>query len=126
MDTLSQLIQNEVARRVESATPRIPYGVWIEGMGWLKDDAGRVFADLHVEIAQSAAHLWGDGAHVMPIDLPDANGKSALQMLEAKFLEHQRGARARQWRQRFSNWIRRIWIRRRVNIRYGLSRFFTA
>lgn len=100
-DTLSQLIANEVARQVAQQHPGVPYGVWIAGEGWLKNEQGRVFADLHVEVARSAAHLWGKGAQVLPLDLPDGSGTSALQALEEKILAHQRRVRERTWRTRF-------------------------
>lgn len=120
MDALSQLVIAEIARqRAAAAASNIPYGVWIAPSahaqgGWLKNDAGRVFADLHIEIAQSAAALWGDGASVMPIDLPDADGKSALQLLEAKILEHQRAVKERKFFTRLARWfhnlIERKWL----------------
>lgn len=44
------------------------YAVWIEGKGWLRDDKGNVFADLHKELADGAAQLWGRGASVVPFD----------------------------------------------------------
>lgn len=53
--------------------PRFAYGVWIHARGWLKKDGEgkvkeRVFATPHIEIANSAKWLLGDGASVFPID----------------------------------------------------------
>lgn len=109
MDTLSQLIAAELARRLEAQQTRVPYGVWIAGAGWLKNDQGRVFADLQRAVAESAATLWGPGATVMPIDLPDVSGVSALQVLEAKFLAQQHAADERRWQSRLRTFARRIW-----------------
>lgn len=115
MDTLSQLIVAEMARQRAAQQSNIPYGVWIRPSatsqgGWLKSEQGRVFADLHIEVAQTAARLWGDGATVLPLDLPDADGKSALQMLEAQFLAQQRAVNERKFFQRLTRWLRGLTI----------------
>lgn len=102
MDVLSQLIANEMARRLVEQQVHVPYGVWIEGQGWLKNEQGRVFADLHREVAQSAAELWGTGARVTAIDLPDATGRAALEGFEKQFLEQQAKRRASTWWERWT------------------------
>lgn len=114
-DPLSQLIANDVARRVQLAQPQAPYGVWIHGVGWLKNDQGRVFADLHVEVARTAATLWGDGARVMPMDLPEAGGTSALQGLESKFLAHQHLVGEQKIFTRLKRWLRKVLVNSRAN-----------
>ena len=108
MDPLSQLIANEVQRRLAETRPRVPYAVWIEGTGWLKSEQGRVFADMNREVAETAAELWGPGARVLPVDLPDG-GQNALQVLETKFLQQQQDRRNRRWTARLLRAIR-TWL----------------
>lgn len=101
MDPLSQLISNEVARRLEAGKPRVAYGVWIAERGWLKNHAGRVFASEQVAVAQTAARLWGRAAQVLPVD-------ESLGDLERTFLEQQQ-----------VRWTHRL----KVQLLNGVSRF---
>ena len=99
MDALSQLITNEITHRLELAAPRLIYGVWITNSGWLKNEQGRAFADEHIELAQTAARLWGHGAVIMPID-------DSLKDFERVFLMQQSFARQRTWWNRLTIFIK--------------------
>lgn len=82
-DTLGNLIDAELMRRtnLEMRLPPVVYGVWVPGAGWLKDPVTRrAFADAQIRVAESAAQLYGAGAHVLPFD-------ASLLALEAMFLE---------------------------------------
>lgn len=39
----------------------ITYGVWIDGIGWLRDNNGRIFADPRIKYARSALKMWNIG-----------------------------------------------------------------
>lgn len=41
--------------------PPVTYGVWIKGVGWLKDTNSNFFADPRVEYAQAALRMWAIG-----------------------------------------------------------------
>ena len=69
-----------------SNTPPLIYGVWIRGKGWLKNQAG-LFATTQIEVAQTAAKLYGRGAAIMPLD-------ESLKDFEGIFLEREK---ARSW-----------------------------
>lgn len=82
-DALSTLIAQEIARQVKANTVKIAYGVWIPGLGWLRHEpTKRVFAALQIEVAESAAALWGPDARVMAFD-------ESLADLETVFLERE-------------------------------------
>ncbi|MGB8647345.1 MAG: hypothetical protein WCF84_19075 [Anaerolineae bacterium] len=68
----------------------IAYAVWIRGKGWLRDSGDSVFADLHIEMAQGAAQLWGKGARVVPFD-------DAMLNLEKVFLAREREVSWTSW-----------------------------
>lgn len=87
--------------------PRVTYGVWIDGDGWLKrekrtnDKPGdREFATDSLITAERVAAFWGQGAVVLPID-------DSLIDLEKLFLER-RAPKVRKWTE--------LWLR----VRYGL------
>lgn len=44
------------------------FAVWIPGAGWLRGGNERIFCSDRREIAESAARLYGDGAHVTEFD----------------------------------------------------------
>lgn len=76
---------------------RTVYAVWIKGKGWLKqneENAETAFVSFEFQVAETAAHLWGSGAQVLPFD-------GSLLDLEARFLkreaEHSFGYRVRAW-----------------------------
>ncbi len=48
-------------QRVPSDIPPLTYGVWITGIGWLKDENSRFFADPRLEYAQTALRMWAIG-----------------------------------------------------------------
>lgn len=87
--------------------PKVLYGVWIEGQGWLKRDKtdgqpntvkDRTFAADSMRVAESAAELWGPGATVRPID-------GSLIDLEAVFLERRKPKPSR-WEHLRYRWAR--------------------
>lgn len=81
--------------------PPIRYGVWLPRRGWLKNGHKGVFGDIHIEVAQSAAKLYGAGAFVTPIDdgfMSDIENTFLAQDIE----RHER----RQWARRFTEWAR--------------------
>ncbi len=78
--------QTEAKTNGTSPAGSIAYAVWIRGRGWLRDDGGNVFADLHLEMAQGAAELWGSGARVVPFD-------DSMLNLEKVFLAHEHESR---------------------------------
>lgn len=52
----------------------ITYGVWIKGIGWLKDNNSRYFADPRIEYAQAALRMWQIGDDTpCRIDLIDSS-----------------------------------------------------
>lgn len=78
------MMPNETTFQV--APTQIVYAVWIRGYGWLKekeDDARTTFAAFSPEVAESAAHLWGKDAEVLPFD-------QSLLDLESKFLAREK------------------------------------
>jgi len=87
--------------------PKLTWGVWIEGQGWLKREAtgkagetagDRTFASESKIVAEGAAELWGQGATVRPID-------GSLIDLEAVFIERRKPKGAGPtWWGRFSQW----------------------
>jgi len=68
----------------DTPLPPIAYGVWIDGRGWLAhpDHPHDPFASLNIEVAETAAALWGDGAEVWPFD-------NSLRDLQGVFLKQQ-------------------------------------
>lgn len=48
-------------QRVPSDIPPLTYGIWITGIGWLKDENNRTFADPRIEYAQTALKMWSIG-----------------------------------------------------------------
>jgi hypothetical protein len=92
IDTLNDLIEKEIARRIAATRMPLVYGVWIPGTGWLKDErTQRCFADVRIEVAEAAAKLYGADARVMPFD-------ESLKTLEAIFLDREAEQRANAWR----------------------------
>lgn len=109
---LGDYLEAEAQRRAKDAQPQFAYAVWIDGKGWLKQiGTDRVFADPRIEVAQSAAQLYGNGAQVMPIDLPDHEGKAALQLLEKQLLNVQYERHERRWFVQLAHWLRNYWQR---------------
>lgn len=79
------------------AGDRTVYAVWIRGKGWLKQNeanAGTAFVSFEFRVAETAAHLWGAGAQVLPFD-------GSLLDLETRFLE-----RERTFKDRVRAWLR--------------------
>lgn len=111
--TLDSLIEGEVSARVTLATitPPLMFGVWIPGKGWLKSADGKhTFADRRIEVAESAARLYGRGAVAIPVDERDRtnpDAPSAMEELEATFLAQERGTAAQRWPARLARWLKR-------------------
>lgn len=61
--------------------PRVTYGVWIPGIGWLRAVDGQAYADTHYKIAASVAKRIGHGATAEYID-----SALAEPSIEQKFL----------------------------------------
>ena len=80
-------------------SPRIAYGIWIDGQGWLKRDGSapieqRTFATTSQIMAERVAAFWGAGATVLPID-------ESLIDLELVLLEHRKPKPWGEWIKRF-------------------------
>lgn len=70
---------------VRATGDRTVYAVWIHGQGWLKQNAENpqsAFVSLEIEVAETAARLWGAGARVLPFD-------GSLLDFEPRFLERE-------------------------------------
>lgn len=81
--------------------PPLRYSVWIPLKGWLRNGHKGVFGDIHIEVAQSAARLYGAGAFVTPIDdgfMSDIEGAFLAQDIERN--------ERRQWARRFGEWAK--------------------
>lgn len=103
-DTLNRLIDADILARVELARPKVSYGVWIPGKGWLTNEShARYFSDYRIELAQSAARLYGQGAFVTPFD-------ESLKELEIVFLTQERKRIEQRLTHRFSEWMK-SWTR---------------
>ncbi len=90
--TLDRMLEAEITARVTKlvAVPPLTYGVWIRGVGWLKNENGLIFADVRLVVAQQAARLYGRGACVVPVD-------QALGDLEKLFLQRERLSEQNRW-----------------------------
>lgn len=82
-DGLAKTLREKLAEKTASSLPLIIYGVWVPGVGWLRDKHQRSFGDLRVEYAQAAAEMRGDGSVVRPID-------ESMELLEEIFLEQEK------------------------------------
>jgi len=103
LDILSQLIEAEIQRRVNSLLPATPFGVWLNGVGWLRSSDGlHVVSDRRRELMESVANLCGHGARVLPID--DALTEQELRDLERQILGRQQAERARTMPERIRKW----------------------
>lgn len=62
---------NEQTKPVENP---LTYGIWIKGVGWLKDSNNRYFADSRIEYARAALRMWSIGDDTpCRIDLIDSS-----------------------------------------------------
>lgn len=72
--------------------PRIMYGIWIPGAGWLKspqkDGVNVAYAEVRPEIARRYAQWIGNGAQVEPID-------PSLVAIEYKLLQYEKDRKER-------------------------------
>lgn len=101
-DTLNYLIESETRRRMDAQLrlPLLTYGVWVDGIGWLKDtQTKRCFASVQLDVAESAAKLFGAPARVLPFD-------ESLNTLADIFLRREQERIAQSWRVRFARWIK--------------------
>ena len=105
VDILSQLITDAIARQVAANRAPLIYGVWIDGHGWLKLHNGVAFADTRIEVARTAATLWGADARILAIDERSPQNiaqESALEELADTFLIHRNERIKTRW-----HWLKR-------------------
>lgn len=93
-------ITDTAGHAIDERIPPLLYGVWVKNQGWLADDNAGAFQTLQIEVAHSAARLWGWGAQVMPYD-------ASLTVLQRKLLQHQRETRAVARLRRWINGLRK-------------------
>lgn len=101
-DTLDKLIESETLARVKllTAVPLVAYGVWIDGVGWLKEEkTQRCFASVQIDVAETAAQLYGAPGRVMPFD-------ESLNTLADVFLKRQQDVIAQRWTVRLKRWMK--------------------
>lgn len=98
------MLEQEAQRRVDLQlrVPPLAYGVWVPGEGWLKDEqTRRCFAAVQIEVAQTAAQLYGHGARVLPFD-------ESLAALAPVFLAREQERVARTWTARLTAWLKGV------------------
>ena len=75
------------ATMVGMPIPPLTYGVWITGVGWLRDQNGRHFADPRKAYAQTALRMWIiGGSGPARIELID----DSMIGLQSVFIEQER------------------------------------